>query len=147
MKQTIITTTLALSLIAGTALAHSVNSPAAGDQAQWRYGMMGMHGGGMMGTYGGVGMYGQCRTNQVEHGPGMMNGFQSMMDPGFVEQRDTFLKTTVDLRKKIHDKMYEYAEATRNPDETVGSLREKEKEIYSLRQELVSKRQKIFTDK
>ena len=38
-------------------------------------------------------------------------------------------------------------EASRNPEETVGNLREKEKQISMLKQELMAKKKEFFTQK
>ena len=128
-------------------------------------GMMGMHGQGMgmMGMHGkGMGMMGrsgQCmKGGQGMHGAGMMGpgmmgmGMRGagmmgpgMMDSASVKQRDAFLNSTKELRKSIHDKTFEYMEATRNPEETVGGLQKRVEELSTLKQELMDKRQKAFT--
>lgn len=172
MKQTILATALALSLVAGTAFAHPKHATAEGDQTwrggpgmmmdqgtgmrgpggQW-HGMMGMHGKGMgmMGMHGkGMGMMGnkgQCMMGQGMHGAGIMGGYHGMMDSAQIEQQNAFLDATNELRKNIHDKIFEYMEASRNPEETVGSLREKQKELSTLHQELQTKREEFFTKK
>lgn len=161
MKQTILATAFALSLVAGTAFAHPQHATAEGDQA-WQGGpgmMMGKGAGmrgpsgqgrGMMGMHGNrmgmMGNKGQCMMNQGMHGSGMMGGPHGMMDPAQVEKRDAFLDATKELRKNIHDKHFEYMEASRNPVETVGSLREKGKELGSLQQELQTKKKEFLTN-
>lgn len=160
MKQTILATALALSLVAGTAFAHPKHATAEGDQT-WRGGpgMMMGQGPGMRGPGGqwqgmrgmhGMGRAGnpeQCLTGQGMYGPGMMRGHHWMMEPAQVENRDAFLEATKELRKNIHDKKFEYMEASRNPTETVGDLHAKEKEISSLKQEILTKRKEFFADK
>ncbi len=171
MKLTILATVLALSLVAGTAFAHQMHATAEGDQI-WQggpgmmmgkgagmkgpgrqgQGMMGMHGTGMgmMGMHGnGMGMMGktgQCMMGRGMHGAGMMGGPHGMMDPAQVEKRDAFLDATKELRKNIHDKRFAYMEASRNPVETVGSLREKGKELGALQQELQTKKKEFLTN-
>jgi hypothetical protein len=50
-----------------------------------------------------------------------------------------FLDETADLRKDLHNKKFEYAEAARNPDTTVGTLRQLEKELYELESKIYEK--------
>ena len=154
MKRTILAATLALSLVSTMAIAQPMHSPAEGNQnRQMGHGMMMgqgsgmMEGGpsqGMMGMHGkGMGMMGQpghCAMGQGMHGAGMMGS-------GSVAQSDAFLDSTKELRKSIHDKQFEYMEASRNSEETVGGLRKKAAELSALRQDLMEKRQKAFSKK
>jgi len=48
------------------------------------------------------------------------------------EQRNAFLYAATELRKTFHDKRFSYMETSRNPEETVGGLREKEKESLTI---------------
>jgi hypothetical protein len=164
MKRTILAAALTLSLVSTMAIAQPpMHSTAEGNQpgqmgqgmmmGQGRgmmggggqgSGMMGMHGKGMgmMGMHGkGMGMMGksnQCMMGQGMHGAGMMGS-------GSVAKRDAFLDSTKELRKSIHDKQFEYMEASRNSEETVGGLRKKAEELSVLRQDLMEKRQKAFS--
>ncbi len=89
------------------------------------YGMMG-GGGGMMGGGGG---FGGCS------GPG---GYGKAVDP---EKRDAFFKDTLDLRKKLHAKMFELREAyfSGNEDKVEKLGKEAEglqKKLYDAAKEL-----------
>lgn len=166
MKRTILSAALTLSLISTLAIAQPMHSPAEGTQHRQMghdmmmgqgngmmggsgqgNSMMGMHGKKMgmmgmgMGMHGkGMGMMGQsgnCAMGQGMHRTGMMHS-------GAVAQNDAFLNSTKELRKSIHDKQFEYMEASRNSEETVGSLRKKAEELSALRQDLMEKRQKAF---
>jgi len=158
LKRNITAAVLALSLVAGVALATTAT-----DTPQTAtgpgYGMMNgqgpqyganMRGKGMM-----RGNWQGCAMNNggpgmgkmmMQGGPGMHHG-GAMMNPELVEKRNQFLDATVELRKQIHDKQFSYMEARRNPSTTQGELRTQEKELYTMRQELQSKRQAIFTAK
>jgi hypothetical protein len=52
---------------------------------------------------------------------------------GQTEEGEKFLSETRDLRKELHDKRFEYMEASRDPNVTQGTLNKLEKEIYDLR--------------
>ena len=152
MKQTILATAFALSLVAGTAFAHPMHATAESDQAwQGGPGMMMGKGAGMRGPSGQVrgmmGMHGTGMGMMGNKGQCMMGGPHGMMDPAQVEKRDAFFDATKELRKNLHDKKFAYMESTRNPAETIGSLREKEKELATLKQELLTKREDFFTKK
>ena len=148
MKRTILAATLTLLLVSTVAIAQSMHSPAEENQnRQIGHNMMegnshghgkrmGMHGKGM----GMMGQSGHCTMGQGMHGAGMMGS-------GSVAQRDAFLDSTKELRKSIHDKQFEYMEASRNSAETVGSLRKKAEELSVLKQDLMKKRQKAFSKK
>ena len=53
------------------------------------------------------------------------------MDSDSVNQRDAFLDSTKELRKSIHDKQFEYMEASRNPEKTIGGLRKKNRGTFN----------------
>lgn len=159
MKRNITAAVMALSLVAGVALAaNSVDSPVA-DVTGPGYGMMygpgqhyGLHkqGRGMRG-WGGQGCLmnnnggpGMGQQGMMGRGFGMGRG-AGMMDPALLEKRNQFLDATVELRKQIHDKQFSYREASRNPAMTQGELQDQGKELYALRQELQAERQKYFT--
>jgi hypothetical protein len=106
-------------------------------------GMMGwgMHPG-MMGGYGmGPGMMGGYGM-----GPGMMGGYG--MGPGMMydyqPEMQKFLDDTVELRKKIHMKKFEYFEATRNPKTTREKIIGLQKELQELVLKLQGKAPKGF---
>jgi hypothetical protein len=103
------------------------------------YGM----GPGMMGGYGGG--YGM--------GPGMMGGYgggygmgHGMMGSGYGRSNlwhkpecKKFLDDTVLLRKKLHDKRFEYMEIARDPKATGAQLAKVEKEIRELQRQIFHK--------
>jgi hypothetical protein len=151
MKRLLIISALAVCLVAASCYAQmgpgmmggSQQSPK--QQYQWGqgYGMgPGMMGGygmhpGMMGGYGmGPGMMGGYGM-----GPGMMGGYG--MGPGMMygyqPEMQEFFDDTVELRKKIHMKNFEYFEATRNPKTTREKLMSLQKEMQDLVLELQGK--------
>jgi len=164
VKTTITAAALALSLVAGTALAAATTDaettmPGNGPG----YGMMngqgphhgmggpGWHGKGLRGGNqdcwkgkGGQGMGQNKMMGMMGAGPGMQRG--SMMNPEMKEKRNAFLDSTKDLRKNIHEKRFAYMEAQRNPDLTVGELQKQEKELFALRQQMMEKRQAFFKE-
>lgn len=154
VKKQIAATAMALSLVAGVALAATTTTPDPQTAAGPGYGIMGgpgmMKGRGMMWdnnqdcfrNNGGPGMgMGHRGIMQGRHG---MNGCGAILSPEMTEKRNKFLDATVELRKQIHDKQFAYREATRNPAMTQGELQAQEKELYTMRQELQSKRQAAF---
>ena len=99
-------------------------------------------------------------TMAFAHGPGSWGSGQmmgpgyggQMMGPGYGRQMmgaggsgpemkvdQEFLDKTVDLRKSLHGKMFEYREAVRNPDTTNKELTKIEKEIFELRTQIRDK--------
>jgi hypothetical protein len=50
-----------------------------------------------------------------------------------------FLDETADLRKELHEKKFEYFEATRNPDTTAETITKLEKEISDIQDKLFAK--------
>ncbi len=95
-----------------------------------------------MGGYGSGHMTGQGHMNGYGMmGSGYGSGHMGTGNNGHMGDRQgygtnqtdqKFLDETSGLRKDLHNKRFEYAEATRNPDMTIGALRELEKEIYDL---------------
>ncbi|AGF77841.1 hypothetical protein UWK_01278 [Desulfocapsa sulfexigens DSM 10523] len=163
MKRNIVAAAMALSLVAGVALATTTATPdpqipAAGPGygRMNGQGMMNGQGPGSMRGQGMMGNNGQdCFRDNA--GPCMGMGHKgmkqgrcyknrggAMMNPEMVEKRNAFLDATVELRKQIHDKQFAYREATRNPAMTQGELQAQEKEIFTMRQELQAKRQAAF---
>lgn len=107
------------------------------------YGMMGS-GNNMMG--GGYGMT-PCTTggayNMMSHNGmmPMMGGLGMMHAQGFdnLKKYETFAKETRDLRKKLHNLMFDYGEARWNPSTTVGDLNKMAEEMNELRQDIQKK--------
>ena len=106
------------------------------------------HGNGGGSEYGGHGMMG----GGYGMGPGMMDDYGDndggYDHPGAVgfgrngwtrEQNQKFLDDTVELRKEMHDKRFEYREALRNPKTTRQQLSKMEKEMIDLRDKIYDK--------
>lgn len=144
MKKAILASLLFVGLAAGVAFAH-------GDRG-----------------YGGRGYGGHMMDNAYgQMGPGMMGGNYGMMGPGMMggyggrfndcpgagyfgndgwnsESQQKFLEDTVDLRKDLNNKMFEYGEAQRNPDTTREQLASIEKEVIDIRTKLQDKAEQSF---
>ncbi len=159
LRRDITAAALALSLVAGVALASTsdtVNQMPGNGQG---YGMMNGQGAGSYGL-GGPGMRamgmrggnqdcwnrnggpGMGMKSMRRGGPGMHHG--AMMNPEMRQKQYAFLDATKDLRKKMHDKRFAYIEAQRNPNLTQGELQKQEQELYTLRQEIQNKRLEFF---
>lgn len=178
IKTNITTAAMALSLIAGVALATAATTPTTDTPPVTNgqgYGMMNGQGFGNgmgMGQENGQGRhhrgnaYGKgmrghngqnCFQNNRSWGMGQqqgmmqgrrgMHGGGAMMNPELVEKRNQFLDSTAELRKQLHDKHFSYREALRNPAMTQGELDAKQKEIYTMHQELQTKRLAAFNAK
>jgi hypothetical protein len=157
MKKSIIFSCLIIILTAGLVYAHG-NGWGGGQQGQMRGpGMMGggyggqMMGPGMMGGgYGGPmmgpGMRGGGYGGQMM-GPGMMGGnFGSCPCGAWFGQNyqnndayQKFMDDTVDLRKELNNKRFEYSEMMRNPNASPEDRSSLEKEIFNLQQQLQEK--------
>jgi hypothetical protein len=124
MKKMLISTVL----IAGLATAGIVY--AHGGYGMHGYGMMesGMMGSGMMSDYGGNDGDYHC-PGAAGYGPNDMNS----------ERNQKFLNGTVELRKQMNDKRFEYQEALRNPSTTREQLASVEKEMIDLRTKIYDK--------
>lgn len=80
-------------------------------------------------------------------GQGMMGGGgnnigQEMMGSGYYSQSpecQAFYNDTVQLRKELNEKRFEYFEMQRNPNEGGGKAAEMEKEINELRDKISAK--------
>ena len=70
-------------------------------------------------------------------GSGMMGGSGYRGNDPEVYQK--YLDDTVGLRKKLHNKMFEYREALRDPDTTRKSLLKIEKEMMDLKWKIYEK--------
>ena len=156
VKRDITVAALALSLIAGVAMATTTESETQPVGQGPGYGMM--NGQGQQKGFGGQGMRGKRLQGgdqecwRANGGPGMgkkaMMGRghrQMMMNPEMREKRDAFLDATKDLRKEMMEKRFAYKEAQRNPEVTVGQLQKQEKELYELRTQIQAKRAEFFT--
>ena len=111
--------------------------------------MGGMMGPGMMGGMmgqghmGGYGMMGQGRMGGMM-GPGMMGGYGYRgSDPKafkkYQGEYQEYLNDTADLRRKLHNKRFEYIEAARNPDTTRKSLMKLEREMRDIQWKIYEK--------
>jgi len=132
--------------------ARSTYNPCQMESGMMGYGMMGGYGmgSGMMGGYGmGPGMmgYGTCPGYGMT-GPGMMG----MMHPGMMgyggcgmmwgygaERYQKFLDETVDLRRQLNSKTFEYYEALRDPKTKTEDIVELQKEIQELQRKIYEK--------
>jgi len=101
--------------------------------------------GNYMGPHGGYGkgpsMMGQGMMGQGMMGRGMMGG-QGMMGRGYQGQSpecQKFFDETAGLRKELHNKRFEYFEASRNPKTTGESLTKIEKEVRELQEKIYAK--------
>lgn len=161
MKKIILVSALIVLVFASHGLAQRGSGMMRGGSQQYPYqmgpGMMeggygyGM-GSGMMGYGMGPGMMHGMMGGGYETGPCFMGGYgmgSGMMGRGYgmgqgmryynPEQYDKFLDDTKELRKKIHDKQFEYFEAARDPKATRESLMKKEKELFELKQQMQEK--------
>ncbi len=149
MKKMIIAAVLAVGLAtAGMVYAHG----------GYGYGGYGMGGYGMMGPGYGYGGYGMM-------GPGMMGGgygngyacpgygggygngggYGSAWNNGWnTPNNQKFLDDTVQLRKQLNDKRFEYQEALRNPNTTREQLAKIEKDMIDLQAKISDKAQQDF---
>ena len=94
------------------------------------YGMMGQgHMGGMMG-YGGYGMRGYDAESYERY----RENYKKSQ-----EEYQKYLDETSSLRKKLHNKKFDYYEAIRNPDTKRGTILEIEKEIRDLQWQIYEK--------
>jgi hypothetical protein len=88
------------------------------------------YGGHMMGSGYGGHMMGQ---GYGRHMTGPMMGW------GGSEDNQKFLDETTDLRKDLHEKKFEYFEATRNPETKPETIAKLEKETRELQEKLYTK--------
>lgn len=158
-KRILLVTALASFLAAGAASAQTGHEAMQADQGAapppaaapmapgmmgGKMGMGGMMGGGMGGMMGGgQGMMGG--------GQGMMGGGMcGMMGPGMgnlsPEAHQKFLDATKELRKKLNDKQFEYAEAARNPKADKKELLKKRKELWDVQQKIHEKAWSFMTE-
>jgi len=148
VKQNITVAALALSLVAGVAMATTGNT----DQDDFRrgpeYGMMDSQGPHyQMRGFGGFGK----GCGEQRGGRGMMGrsgGFGghhgAMMNPEMRKKHNQFLDATKEIRKEVHDKQFALREARRDMSLTQGDLQKQQDDIFALRQQLRTQRQEIF---
>jgi hypothetical protein len=112
-------------------------------------GMMGSHMGGMMGPgmmgYGGYGMMGRGHMGGMM-GPGMMGrygygsrGYDPEAYEKYQKEYQKYLDDTAGLRKRLHNKKFEYHEASRNSETKRDTILKLEKELRDLQWELYEK--------
>ena len=167
MKRFIFFTVLSLSLISAYTYADKeghmmdsgmMGSPGYGEAEKSdseSYGMMGrgmgpgmmnpgMMGSGMMG-YGGCNMMGGMMGSGM--GQGMMghhkmmhgSGSSRMMGEVSSEEQQKFLNNTVDLRKQLMMKRFDYSEALRNPETKPEAFKKIEKDMWELQKKITDK--------
>ena len=102
-------------------------------------------GGHMVGGYGGHMMeqgYGGHMMGPGYGGHMMGQGYgRHMMDrkgPGHGADKE-FLDETADLRKELHEKKFEYFEASRNPETDPAVLTKLDKELYEIQSKIREK--------
>ena len=118
-------------------------------------GMMGGYGGygigpGMMGGYGmGPGMMGGYGHGMHHNmmgggcygmGPGMMGYYSPEQYEKQLKDQQEFLDATKELRKKMHDLKFDYAEALRNPKTEQKDLEKMNEEMESIWKQIYEKR-------
>ncbi len=104
------------------------------------YGMMGQGGGyGMMGQGGGYGMMGPGMMGQGRMGGYGYRGNDPKAFKKYQGEYQEYLNDTADLRRKLHNKRFEYIEAARNPDTTRKSLMKLEREMQDIQLKIYEK--------
>ncbi len=100
----------------------------------------------MMGNYGKMPMmsggYGMMPMMGGSYGMMPMMGGYGMMHnqgQGDLKKYGNFVKETREMRKKLHDLMFDYGEAQWNPDTTLGDLSKMTEEINQLRDAIQKK--------
>ncbi len=110
------------------------------------YGMMGRGmGPGMMNP--GVMGYGGCDLMGYGMGSGKMGHHQAMHGSGSSgmmgevssEEQQKFLNDTVDLRKQLMMKRFDYHEASRNPETKPEAFKKIEKDMWELQKKIIDK--------
>ena len=95
-------------------------------------GMMGYGGCDMMGGGMGTGMMGHHKTMHGSGSSGMMGEVSS-------EEQQKFLNDTVDLRKQLMMKRFDYREASRNPETKPEVFKQIEKDMWELQKKITDK--------
>ncbi len=93
------------------------------------------------GGWGGGHMMGPGYSGGHMMGPGYRGhmGGWSCLGYGTGQTDQKFLDETADLRRELHNKKFEYAEAVRNPNTKPSTIRKLEKEIYELEDKIYEK--------
>ena len=101
-------------------------------------GMCGMMGA-KPGMGGGMGMMGMGPG--MGQGMGMMGGGMGMAydSPRYQARMKKFMDDTVDLRRELHAKMFDYREALRHEDAKDEDIEKLEKEVYGLQEQIQEK--------
>ena len=100
-------------------------------------GMGGWGGGHMTGSNNGGNMMGRSYGGHMD-GTGY-GGHMGGSTGQRYEENQTFLDETADIRRELHEKRFEYAETTRDPNTTIGTMRALEKEMYDLERKINDK--------
>ena len=101
------------------------------------YGMMGQgYGGHMMGGMKGSGGHMMGSGGHMGCGGHMMGG---ILGDGTEEEQKKFLDDTADLRKEMHNKKFEYAEAQRKTDTKRATLLKLKKEMLEIKIKMYDK--------
>ena len=95
-------------------------------------GMKGYGGCDMMGGGMGSGMMGHHQTMHGSGSSGMMGEVSS-------EEQQKFLNNTVDLRKQLMMKRFDYSEASRNPETKSEEFKRIEKDMWELQKKITDK--------
>jgi hypothetical protein len=107
------------------------------------YGMgPGMMGPGHMGGYGMMGqghMGGMMGRGMMGYGGGGMRGYDPEAYQKYEADYQKYLDDTAALRKKLHNKKFEYFEALRHGDTKGETVIKLEKEIYDLKWDIYEK--------
>lgn len=134
MKKIIIGSIMIVGLAVGLAYAHG--NGWGGGYGGHMMGMMGPgYGGHMMDSRYGGHMVGSGGSYDC---PGAARFGEGGWDS---KEHQKFLEDTVDMRKNLNDKRFEYREAQRNPDTTRDQLAALQKEVYGIEQQLREKSQ------
>ncbi len=87
----------------------------------------------------GPGFWGSGHMTGSDYGYGMGPGYGGHMYGQTSEAEQKFLDETTDLRKELHNKKFEYFEATRKPETGKETITKLEKEISELQDKLYEK--------
>jgi hypothetical protein len=131
----------AMLVIGAMAYAHGTGAGGSGGgHMMGGYGghMMGQgYGGHMMGQGYGGHMMGQGYGGHMM-GPGYGGHMKDREGPGYGADKE-FLDETADLRKALHEKKFEYFEASRNPETDPATLTKLDKELYEIKSKIREK--------
>ncbi len=154
MKKIILTAVIALTMAigAGNGNARMMDGGQQANIAGHKSGMMTDGGMGMKGNMMGSGMMGgkmmMGSSEMMGSGmmrPGMMGGNMMMgsgiMGPGMgmqnMKRYNMFMNKTKKLRRKLYDMKFDYGEAMRNPETTMGDLQRMRQEMGRLQRQIM----------